>query len=251
MGRGPGHVERVILEVLRDPELTRVSSTLLCARVFGARQREVTKSQRVSVLRAIRRVLSREAGWRIVHRPITPHEPGSVMVGGKRGAGPRETVILERVETKARKDRFEVNEPIWAYKDEGLGKPLKWRRATVVRRTQWQATVEFEGERISCDDMLNPRDARLMLNMEWRFTNDRARTEERRKRRRAMEGVEDGAPNAIALELLGLLSDFTDADVLRAFRARSFQLHPDQGGDAMTFRALVMARDALLLGRGD
>ena len=46
--------------------------------------------------------------------------------------------------------------------------------------------------------------------------------------------------------LLGLSQGFQRSDVLRAFRARAHDAHPDKGGDAGVFRALVAERDQAL-----
>lgn len=57
-------------------------------------------------------------------------------------------------------------------------------------------------------------------------------------------------PLAEAMALLGVLADFTKADVLAAFRRKAKETHPDAGGTAEMFRALVEARDRLLAAIG-
>ncbi|WP_433533248.1 DnaJ domain-containing protein [Micromonospora sp. CA-263727] len=46
--------------------------------------------------------------------------------------------------------------------------------------------------------------------------------------------------------LLGVSSDATEAEILRAFRREALVHHPDRGGDADAFRLLYRAREALL-----
>lgn len=52
--------------------------------------------------------------------------------------------------------------------------------------------------------------------------------------------------NAGRFPLLGLKPPFTHDDVLRAFRPKALELHPDQGGDAERFRELVAERECAL-----
>jgi hypothetical protein len=47
-------------------------------------------------------------------------------------------------------------------------------------------------------------------------------------------------------DLLGLGAEFTRDDVMRAFRQKAHEHHPDKGGDAEIFRRLVEARDSAL-----
>ena len=61
--------------------------------------------------------------------------------------------------------------------------------------------------------------------------------------RRSQEDV-----RAKALRLLGLEPGSSDDQIEKAFRKAARQLHPDVGGDATKFRAIVDARN-LLLGR--
>jgi hypothetical protein len=53
-----------------------------------------------------------------------------------------------------------------------------------------------------------------------------------------------------ALRLLGLLPGSSDDQIEKAFRRAARRLHPDVGGDAAKFRAIVDARE-FLLGRND
>jgi hypothetical protein len=57
-------------------------------------------------------------------------------------------------------------------------------------------------------------------------------------------------PLATAIALLGVKHDYTKADVLAAFRRKAKAAHPDAGGTAEMFRALVEARDRLLAALG-
>ena len=49
-----------------------------------------------------------------------------------------------------------------------------------------------------------------------------------------------------ACQLLGVAWPPTEETISSAFRQRAAELHPDRGGDAEAFRALVSARDLLL-----
>jgi hypothetical protein len=57
-------------------------------------------------------------------------------------------------------------------------------------------------------------------------------------------------PLAKAIALLGVPPDYTNADVLSAFRRKAKEAHPDAGGTAEMFRKLVEARDRLLAALG-
>ncbi|UQR62961.1 hypothetical protein LRP30_40550 [Bradyrhizobium sp. C-145] len=69
MSRGPGHVERKIVDLFKRKKRNNILSTYdVCCEVFGTH--EVEKKHRVSVLRAMKRIS--ESGevdiWRIVLR---------------------------------------------------------------------------------------------------------------------------------------------------------------------------------------
>jgi hypothetical protein len=53
-----------------------------------------------------------------------------------------------------------------------------------------------------------------------------------------------------AIKLLGVPVDFTREDIIKAFRRKAMQCHPDHGGTAEQFRELVKARDRLLAALG-
>ncbi len=57
-------------------------------------------------------------------------------------------------------------------------------------------------------------------------------------------------PLAEAIALLGVPANFTDDDILAAFRREAKKAHPDVGGTAEQFRRLVEARDRLLASIG-
>jgi hypothetical protein len=50
-----------------------------------------------------------------------------------------------------------------------------------------------------------------------------------------------------AQRVLGLVSDYDEPDVLRAYRCRATVTHPDRGGDAAGFNDALQARDTLIL----
>lgn len=57
-------------------------------------------------------------------------------------------------------------------------------------------------------------------------------------------------PLAEAVALLGVPADYTSDDVIAAFRREAKKVHPDVGGTAEQFRALVEARARLLAALG-
>lgn len=60
---------------------------------------------------------------------------------------------------------------------------------------------------------------------------------------------ERSAPRASIWKVLGLRPDASVEDIKRAYRARAKETHPDQGGDAETFRALHRAYERALVRR--
>jgi hypothetical protein len=57
-------------------------------------------------------------------------------------------------------------------------------------------------------------------------------------------------PLAEAMRLLGVGPGYTREDIIAAFRRAAKKAHPDLGGTAEQFRALVIARDRLLASLG-
>jgi len=73
LSRGPGHVVRAIKAAF-DAEPTRVFTIEdLCARVY-ARADRIEKKHRVSLIRAVKRVLERDPAWRMI-RTRSPGAP--------------------------------------------------------------------------------------------------------------------------------------------------------------------------------
>src|ERR1700744_5497457 len=73
MSRGPGRVERAIKAAF-DAEPNRVFTTeYLCTHVYAGATK-IEKKHRVSLIRAAKRVLQREHGWRMprTHMPVAP-----------------------------------------------------------------------------------------------------------------------------------------------------------------------------------
>lgn len=81
MSRGPGRVERAIKAAF-DAEPTRVFTTeYLCTHVYAGAAK-IEKKHRVSLIRAAKRVLQRELGWRMTRT----HKPGAPFLFFKEGA---------------------------------------------------------------------------------------------------------------------------------------------------------------------
>ena len=57
-------------------------------------------------------------------------------------------------------------------------------------------------------------------------------------------------PLAAAMQLLGVPTNYTKADIIAAFRREAKKVHLDTGGSAEQFRRLVEARDRLLAALG-
>jgi hypothetical protein len=100
--------------------------------------------------------------------------------------------------------------------------------------------------------------ARTRNHDEW-FYNDSGRArfeaeqpnwraEEAEKGRRSREFREAmwGNPLGRTYPLLQLTTPFSRDDVMRKFRQRALELHPDHGGDAAQFRQLVMEKEQAL-----
>ena len=76
MSRGPGYVERAIKQVF-EAEPDRVFTTEeLCTRVFGTTTKKIEKKHRVSLVRAAKHLLKREADWRMTRIKL----PGSPFI---------------------------------------------------------------------------------------------------------------------------------------------------------------------------
>jgi hypothetical protein len=131
---------------------------------------------------------------------------------------------------------------VWAVRLTPKG--VEFHPAQVVRLTATRATVLFEGikavvsrdrmelgvarsERHGCTFAINREVAEVIAELAWH--------------------AHFGGRRAAALALLGLPGPaFTRGEVRAAFRMRIMAAHPDHGGDAEEFRALVRARDLLL-----
>jgi hypothetical protein len=85
--------------------------------------------------------------------------------------------------------------------------------------------------------------------LSWARAN-RALVHEARRLYEVRYGMKPGAKAGIRrakhLEPLGLGAAYTRTDVIKAFRARSKEYHPDCGGDSEMFRLLVQARQRAL-----
>ena len=258
MSKGAGRVERIIRELIeagRERWLAYLSTSTdaLCRAVFGG-EAPITKAQRVSVLRAMQRIMSKEAGWTSSRR-----------AGHGRGGGPLQFIWRQppepprppRLKGKPQK----AHEPIWAYVLD-CGRYV-WSRAAIISRDGAdpdRITVEWNARKWQCTDLgghiLNRREIGRLGQVHPQFCHDHFVAEVKREQREwqrkfaAVTGHNAGV-FAGALALLDLRRPFTQADVQRAFRTKSLKAHPDQGGDPDFFRALVHARDAALADADD
>jgi hypothetical protein len=160
--------------------------------------------------------------------------------------------------------RERVNVPIWTWEIADKG-PV-WHQAAIISRGEKRVTIDYNGEKYQAD--------RRTLSIEWplskptpldrpHFVYERtpeAKAEAQKSWRiqqlgkqlsKALWGSESGAISPAERALLGLPERFTTEAVHRAYRSRSMRIHPDQGGDAELFHALVYARDAALLAADD
>lgn len=63
---------------------------------------------------------------------------------------------------------------------------------------------------------------------------------------RLLRALRPGHQRSEALASLGLTEGASRDEVVRAFRSHAMKMHPDHGGDAEAFKALIRARDAAL-----
>ena len=164
MSKGPGTVERAIRELIavkrqRSGDQITLDTESLCKAAFETEW--PTKSQRVSALRAMHRIVATETGW-------TPARSDRLWFIWRRpGSRPR------RASGKPQK----VHEPILAPR----AGPwlLRWDQAVITSRggaSPDRVTVEYQGRRYQCHEL---SDGRIM----WRqsrsggtdFCHERAR----------------------------------------------------------------------------
>ena len=144
---------------------------------------------------------------------------------------------------------------IWAVSIQPAG--VIWVEAKIQKITERNVVVRYAGEAARLD--------RRKLYFNWslwrgvRFVSTRTgRVAElldaiwQDRYGRAAGGVPPvmQMPLADAIALLGVPENFTEADVLSAFRRKAKKAHPDAGGTAEQFMRLVEARDRLLASLG-
>lgn len=128
----------------------------------------------------------------------------------------------------------------WGRHDGGIGRCLENGCAcgsfvAAARRERPAQTPDRNGNGISAEEW-----RRFLERVERLFGSAwRARAERPTLNAR-------GVSPLAALGELGLGLDATAPDVVRAFRRRALEVHPDHGGDPEEFKRLVCLRDAAL-----
>jgi hypothetical protein len=145
---------------------------------------------------------------------------------------------------------------VWAVSIQAAG--VIWAEAEVLKITERNVMVRYAGERARLD--------RLKLWRWWAWWRGVMFVSSRTGRIavrldeiwQEWYGYTAGSstppvmqmPLADAIALLGVPLDYTYDDVIAAFRREAKKVHPDVGGTAEQFRALVEARDRLLAALG-
>jgi hypothetical protein len=239
MSTGPGKVERAILALIERRKHPGTAD--LCRAAFG--DPPWTKAQRVSVLRAMHRIVAREPGWTAERRRAWNMEKAELRFSWQPPPSP------PRPKTKPAK----VNEPIWAYHLNDKFRYV-WRRAAITSRggsEPHRVTITCDGCRWQGSDRGFGIHAWGDGAPSFCYDSERPAIEARARERRSFFTSGVDSVSAEALAMLGLSRPFTRADVQRAYRAKSMKAHPDQGGETDFFRALIIARDAALADADD
>ncbi|WP_370168190.1 DnaJ domain-containing protein [Sinorhizobium fredii] len=144
---------------------------------------------------------------------------------------------------------------VWAVSIDRSG--ISWFEAEIIRITERNVVVRYRGETARLD--------RRKLWHAWAWwrgvcfvSSQSGRIAERLdKLWWSRYGTSGGGvppsmqvPLAEAMELLGVSSNYSREEVIKAFRKKALKAHPDHGGDPEKFRKLVEARDRLLAAIG-
>ncbi|MGO8218877.1 J domain-containing protein [Rhizobium ruizarguesonis] len=144
---------------------------------------------------------------------------------------------------------------VWAVSIDRNG--IAWFEAEIIRVTERNVVVRYQGEKARLD-----RKSMWLAWSWWRgvcFVSSQSGhiAEKLDRLWWSRFGTSGGGvpptmqvPLVEAMELLGVSSNYTREEVIKAFRRKALRAHPDQGGTAEMFRKLVEARDRLLAAIG-
>jgi hypothetical protein len=136
------------------------------------------------------------------------------------------------------------------WSDDWVLNPPHWSAHRITKITKKRIFVHDKGERqLSFDRATVERDGYILHGRQ--STAARFFYSEAGKAAQEAEWAQMRKETVCAslgehVELLGLGAGFTRADVMKAFREKAHEHHPDKGGDAEIFRRLVEARDSAL-----
>jgi hypothetical protein len=163
-----------------------------------------------------------------------------------------------KIEPRATDGNVADHGRLWFYCDWSED-PDRWRweevRITKITRKRVFVRANDHGDQYSLDREALERDGSVSVDrgrvryytdagkMAWE--DEKAEREARWRRERGeaiLAELRDGG------DLLGLSNGYTRADVMRAFRQRALEHHPDMGGDPAVFRRLIEAKEQALRG---
>jgi hypothetical protein len=242
MSRGPGTVERKVAELFRASGWYRGTDRSftvpeLCLAVFGTDA--TTRAQRVSVVRAARTAMRREQDIRRSAAPGILFSDNHLS-NWRATTMPDGTLVFHNITRPAR---------VWAVAITRDG--LIWSEAEIVKITATRISVVYKGVRAPLHRPIG------VFGSWWRgvrFVGERdgftAEWLERQWREQFGHLFPNLMPLVQARRLLGLPDNYTEEDIIAAFRKAAKRCHPDLGGTAEAFRVLVEARDRLLAALG-
>ena len=179
--------------------------------------------------------------------------------------------------TKLDNDRFHVDHEFWRATLDGDGTlyfhppdvPIRvwavdiqpagviWAEAEIRRITERNVTVRYAGDTARLDRETLWKSWTLWRNVYFASSRSGFAAQHFDERWQERYGHATGGvppvlqmPLADAIALLKVPANFTKDDVLAAFRREAKKAHPDVGGTAEMFEALVKARDRLLAALG-
>jgi hypothetical protein len=234
MSRGPGKIERVLTDLFaRSTGTDSVLSVAdLCRHVFG-NSSPPTRAQRISVLRAAHRVF--------------------VRARLKESLGVIEAAYWQMTERADRTVVFHNRDyPVRVWAVQIVRHGVIWAETQITSITKGRVNVRYCDEHASLD--------RSMLAFRWAiwrsvyFVSECNGFAARSFERVWAEHYGHLFPTLLPLEeakrLLSVPDDYSREDILIGFRRAAKRCHPDHGGTAEQFRALVEARDRLLASIG-